>query len=343
MPDLVSPDPGSILFIETAFIGDVAFAAPAIAAVRRKWPAARLAALLTPEGGEALAAIDLAHETLVYDKRGGDRGLGGFLRLRRRLRAEGFDLAISTHRSARSALLARAAAPVRVGFDVGLGARLYTIRAPWDPSEEPELPRRTFGVARALGCAGGDEALRPSPRALADARAALERAGVPRGGRRVAFAFGAKWPTKRWGVERWGGLARRIGAGGGRVLLLGGPGDRDLGAAIVRAGGGGVVNLAGTLPLAASLALLTLVDRLVAGDTGTLHWAQVFGVPAVALFGPTSERQFASYRSTRFVTAPVPCRPCSPHGPRRCPLGHTACMGDLTVDSVVDAVEGIFK
>jgi len=35
------------------------------------------------------------------------------------------------------------------------------------------------------------------------------------------------------------------------------------------------------------------------------------------------------------------CRPCSPHGPQRCPFGHHACMKGIAVERVLEAVQSV--
>jgi heptosyltransferase-2 len=58
------------------------------------------------------------------------------------------------------------------------------------------------------------------------------------------------------------------------------------------------------------------------------------------LFGPTA-RQFGffPYRSaSRVVELDLPCRPCSAHGSRGCPLGHHHCMRRMTPNLVYPAL-----
>src|SRR5262249_60937117 len=65
-------------------------------------------------------------DVVVDDKRGRDRGALGLLRTASRLRRERFDVAVSPHRSWRTALLLAAARiPRRVGFREARGAFLY--------------------------------------------------------------------------------------------------------------------------------------------------------------------------------------------------------------------------
>jgi heptosyltransferase-2 len=62
----------------------------------------------------------------------------------------------------------------------------------------------------------------------------------------------------------------------------------------------------------------------------------------VALFGPTVPDFGFGPRGERDRTlgvANLPCRPCSSHGPRRCPLDHHRCMTGLDVEVVLRAIE----
>ena len=81
-------------------------------------------------------------------------------------------------------------------------------------------------------------------------------------------------------------------------------------------------------------------EVLISGDTGVMHMATGVGTPVVALFGPTV-RQFGffPYRSaSSVVELQLPCRPCSAHGSRRCPLGHHHCMRQIVPDLVFPAL-----
>jgi heptosyltransferase-2 len=112
-------------------------------------------------------------------------------------------------------------------------------------------------------------------------------------------------------------------------------------AAITRtAGGDHVASLAGALGLQETGAVIRRSEALISGDTGVMHMATGVGTPVVALFGPTV-RQFGffPYRSpASVVELKLPCRPCSAHGTRRCPLGHHHCMRQIVPDLVFPAL-----
>src|SRR5690348_220171 len=107
----------ALLVAQTSFLGDVVLTTPLVSALRRRLMPRRLALLVRPEAVPLVAGHPDIDQVLVDDKRGADRGALGWLGTARRLRAERFEVAVSPHRSLRTALvLAAARIPRRVGF-----------------------------------------------------------------------------------------------------------------------------------------------------------------------------------------------------------------------------------
>src|SRR5690606_23171405 len=115
-------------------------------------------------------------------------------------------------------------------------------------------------------------------------------AGLPGDGPVVALHPGADhFPAKRWPVDRFALLADRLAERyGARVVLVGGPGDVPLAAAIrERVQRAPLLDLTGRLALLETAAVLERVDLMVGNDSGPLHMAVAVGTPVVALFGPS--------------------------------------------------------
>src|SRR3990172_13387145 len=114
-----------IVVAQTSFLGDVVLSTPVFAALRREFPEAQLTALVRPEVAGVLEAHPHVDAVLSDDKRGRDGGLRS-LRLVRRLRREGFDIALALHKSLRTAwVLAAAGIECRVGFRQSAGWFFY--------------------------------------------------------------------------------------------------------------------------------------------------------------------------------------------------------------------------
>ncbi|MEK7765252.1 MAG: glycosyltransferase family 9 protein, partial [bacterium] len=74
-------------------------------------------------------------------------------------------------------------------------------------------------------------------------------------------------------------------------------------------------------------------------DSGPMHLAALLRVPVVAIFGPTVPAfGYAPWPvgGTRHAVLglDLPCRPCTPHGGARCPIGTHECMTGISVERV---------
>ncbi len=322
------------MVIQTAFLGDVVLTTPLLSALAaRHGP---LDVVTTPAAAALLEGHPAVAEVVRYDKRGTDAGLDGLWRLGRRLRRRRYARVYLPHRSLRSAALALlTGAAERTGFADGAGAITYTRRI--------ARPRGGHETHRLLALAGplseppGKPTLALSAADRAAAGAWMRDRGVPPGF--LAVAPGSIWGTKRW--PYYAELAATLNL---PIVVVGGPEDAPLAAQVTGAAEGRSWSAAGTLDLRASAALLEHAAVLVTNDSAPLHLATAVGTPVVAIFGPTvPEFGFGPQGPQDAVVqqSGLPCRPCSSHGPRVCPLGHHRCMLELSVERVAAAVRGI--
>ena len=130
----------------------------------------------------------------------------------------------------------------------------------------------------------------PPPRLVvppADVLTWRERRRLAHAGPAVALCPATVGPGRRWPVERYGALARRLGDDGVAVWVLGSLDDRPPAAEIVRIGGAAVHDLTGP-DLRDAVLALAATDVAVANDSGLLHVAAALGTPTVGIFGPSS-------------------------------------------------------
>jgi heptosyltransferase-2 len=203
--------------------------------------------------------------------------------------------------------------------------------------DDPPLVRahatRLYAEALApLGVEGpGPLRVSLSPQACALAADALRGVDAPV----VALAPGARWPNKRWPAERFAAVADALAAEGVRVVLAGGPGDREAFEAFRGAARARVAADLSFLPLDALAAAIARVQLLVACDSGPVHLATAVGTPVLALFGPTSPARWGPPPPGRSLSLGLACAPCSNHGGDFCPEGHHRCLGDLAPEAVL--------
>jgi heptosyltransferase-2 len=329
------------LVIQTSFLGDTVLTTPLIASLAERGP---VDIVVTPLGASLLRGNPALRRLIVYDKRGRDAGVLGLRRLARQLRSGGYESAYLAQGSLRSAVLARAARiSRRVGFDTSAGRALY--------SERVRYRRDRHHAERLWRLAAGDLAESPPPESLrpslfpdAEDRAAVDAllSELAPGGPLVALAPGSIWGTKRW--PHVAALAATLDEA--RFVIIGSAEDGALAETIATAAPGRVLDATGRLSLLASAELIRRCTVLVANDSAPTHLASGVGTPTVTLFGPTVPAfGFGPLapRSESLGVEGLPCRPCHPHGPRECPLGHFDCMRTLEPSQVAARVRNLLE
>jgi heptosyltransferase-2 len=294
----------------------------------------------TPAAAPLLETHPAVGSVVPYDKHGTDRGVDGFFRLVRTLKARGYARAFLPHRSLRSALLARLAGiPERVGFAGGPGSWSYTRRVTLPLDGHDAERQLALADGQRGGGAVGQRAL--VSLGITDADRAAATAWLARRG--IADGFVALAPGSIWGTKRWPGYADLVTRLDGPVVVIGGPDDASLAAQVAGAAPHRAHSAAGELSLRVSAALLERARVLVTNDSAPLHLAGAVGTRVVAIFGPTVPSFGFGPRggADRVVQRDgLECRPCSRHGPQVCPLGHHRCMNEIGVEQVVEAVSG---
>ncbi len=175
--------------------------------------------------------------------------------------------------------------------------------------------------------------------AVAEGAMLIPRLDIPRPrheGRVVGVFPGGNAPSRRWEPARFAELVRRLAKRADRVVVFGGPAERELTA---RVAGDVAVDLGGQTDLAQLAAGIASCDLLVTNDTGPLHLAGAVGTPTVSLWGAGDPAVTgplgASHRMLRHPE--LDCVPCTKND---CPLAvdRNRCLTLITVDDVEAAI-----
>ncbi len=329
-----------ILVVQTGFLGDVVLSTPVLTNLRVMFPNSEIHMLTTPEAKPLVEHHPAISGVIVFDKRGDHRGIAGFLAMRRRLREENFSIVLSLHKSARTALLLfLSGIGERYGFREAALPFLYTrtVRRKHLPHEALRNLVILENLGAKLSKLDSRLVIGIPPAALAEADALLgEHAGNV-----VGIAPGSVWATKRWTASGFASVGEELLATGARIVLLGGPKDKDCASAVETLMGGKVLNLAGKTTLLVSAAIISRLRILVTNDSSPLHIASACGTPVVAPFCATiPEFGFGPWKVLGETVGVhgLSCRPCGRHGGNECPTGTHACQLKLRPESVLDAV-----
>jgi heptosyltransferase-2 len=326
------------------WVGDAVMATPALRALREHFPQARLVGVLKPYVAGILEGSPWLDAHILLDSRGpwSQRWPAAALRLRR----ERPDLAVLFPNSFRSALVAwlggcrRRVGYARYGRSPLLTDRLRpVISAAGRLLPSPVIDAYNRLVERA-GCPSPSYRMElfTTPRDEEAAAAVWRQAGFIDPDEVICLnpgaAFGA---AKHWPAEHFAGLARDLAdRRGSKVLVLCGPGERDLARAIGTLAGRPAVHTLADHPLSLGLtkACVRRADLLITTDSGPRHFAAAFDRPVVTLFGPTHIAWTETYYPKAVhLQKRVDCGPCQL---RVCPLDHR-CMKLLTPAEVFRA------
>ena len=329
-----------ILVVQTAFLGDIILTTPLLLALKTAYPESHLALLTTPVGKSALQGLPELDEIISYDKNGQERGLAAFFRKSREVRKKKFDLAVSAHRSFRSALLlAFSRIPILVGFEDASLHRVYHLRVKRDKHKHEVLRNLSLmDPVKELPKNFEPKLKLPLPKNFSLEKFGLNPARRPL----IGFAPGSAWPTKRWPAEKFAELAKKLAAElGAKIAVLGDQADLEFCREVAKGGGSEVADLCGKTSTQELFGVISKLDALVTNDSAPVHIASAFSVPAVVIFGPTTPAfGFGPWQNPhQVIEKNISCRPCHHHGPVQCPEGHFKCMMDVGAEEVAAAVK----
>ncbi len=231
------------------------------------------------------------------------------------------------------ALLLRLAGVTRItGASVDHAGSLLDVRlCPGeDLAEDQPESERALAIAAAAGFrlpAGDDRRLRVQ--LDADVPAVV---GAPY----VVVHPGADAPARSWPASHHAELVRLLARHGRRVLVTGGPGERDLTAAVAGRWG---EDLGGRLDLAELATVLRGAQAVVVGNTGPAHLAAAVGTPVVSLFSPVVPAvRWAPHGVDRVVLGDQDAR-CANSRARICPVPGHPCLTGVTPADVIAALD----
>ncbi|RAU23471.1 glycosyltransferase family 9 protein [Paramagnetospirillum kuznetsovii] len=171
-----------------------------------------------------------------------------------------------------------------------------------------------------------------------------------------ALAKASKWvllnpnaselmPLRRWPVERYTELARRLLEDPDLAILISGVrSEHDEAKRLCAAAGSDrVANLAGFTGMDDLVPLYTLCSLMVTNDSGPAHFAAPTGLKTIVLFGPETPALYGALNpNAQFITAGLACSPCvSAFNHRKSACTEARCMTAISVDTVTERVRAM--
>jgi ADP-heptose:LPS heptosyltransferase len=312
----VSFDPRNILVIHFGQLGDVVLSLPALSAVRKRFPNAKITAIV---GKPSLPIVEMSRavdSAIAVDRVSLKQGntlvsIGRIIKLVKSVRNQGFDFVIDLHSLSETNLL---------GLLSGAPHRLYAHR----PSRsiellsnfQPRAPRedlskhavdRYLDVIQPLGISAQSRIPRITTNAADDAvvELLLKKESANSNTLLVGLFIGAGHVLRRWAIERYAELADSLIRNDQvRVIVFAGPEEKALLSQARKLFPSTTIFFDRlTIPqLVSAQARLTL---FISNDTGPMHLAAAAGTPVIVLLDrPTTHAYVPLGDQHRILTAP---------------------------------------
>ena len=325
-------------------LGDILHTLPFAAALRQRYPKAKITWLVHPQFAGFVPDPPVIDEVLYFDKvKFKKMGFFGKLKYFREMKAllhsKHFDLVIDMQGLFKSAVLAAiSGCGNRIGYcEMREGSGLVS-RAISGAHSKDHVIERYLDVARYLGAKVDslDDVQFPMPdlsKETDSVQEKLRQLGWS-GGDYVVIVPGARWWTKEWPVEHYVALAKKLVDEGTSVVLAGGPDDASKGKAIAeQCDSALVLDMTGKTSLRELAALIKNCSFYISADTGPLHFAAALKKPLVAMYGPTKADRTGPYgsKNSTVLLSPAKCAGCLK---KKCADWH--CMHDITPEMVYE-------
>lgn len=313
-----------VLMIKVSALGDIIHALP-VAAYLKSCPEVTelhwlleepFAAFLT--GQTLIDKIQLV-STKKWRRQGITTSLKEVLATIKRLRREKYDLVLDLQGNSKSGMFARfTGAPLRFGFDAQ-GVREWPNLLASNRKITPEKSARHI-IDKNLSLAASAFPTGPPPPLQGPLQAApryLKQVKQKLSALRekqetlVVFHYGTTWETKLWSVESWIELAQLLWKTRKISPLLTWGNEEELET---------VTKIAAACPqliiwprgnLEELLALLSIADLVVGGDTGPIHIAAALGTSTISFYRATDHRRNGPRGNQHIcIQAAMDCSPC---------------------------------
>ncbi|GAB4465170.1 MAG: lipopolysaccharide heptosyltransferase II [Armatimonadaceae bacterium] len=317
-------------------MGDILLATPALRALSEQLGTREIDVIVGRGNRHAVTEIPYIRNVIEWGPRGADAEPKAFLAFLRTLRSTRYDLFLNFQPSAKTVLMAAASGAGMI-LTFKKERRLQRTGHVRHAIDDFFKELRPLGITeltnRRMDFAIPDLAHQRVAQLLADK-------GIGGGEHLVLVNPGGTRQINRWQPARFATLLTHLaGIPGLRLIVTGGPDDVQRASALMAAlpAGAEVWNLANQLSIKEMGALLARTRVFVTPDTGPMHIASAVGTPMVVLSGAADPDRTGPQNPDDLVVIKrdLPCVPCRA---RSCARGDIACMEEMSVEWVYEAV-----
>ena len=275
-----------ILIIHTAFIGDIVLSTPLIQKLKDLYPKSEIDYLTLPTNQSVLYNNPNLNEIILYDKKGKDKGIKGFLKVLKILKQKKYDYAVIPHRFIKSILLAKLAKISDiVGFDVATGSSLLDKKVHYDMKKH-EVER----LLNLVEYEGEKIPVRiyPAKENFVKIEKMLTISGYTgkKEQKLILVAPGSQRPEKMWPIEKYREVIQKLKKNENYFIgITGSKSEKELPLNFEK--DKNVIDFRGEISLVEFGALISKADVVVGNDSSPIHIASGFEKPfVIGIFGP---------------------------------------------------------
>jgi lipopolysaccharide heptosyltransferase I len=306
----------NILIIKPSSLGDIVMALPALSALRKSFPEAKISWFIRPEFAPLLKNHPHLTETILFDRKFlgqawfNPRALASLLSLIWRLRRSKFDAVIDLQGLFRTASLAwLSGCKKRLGMaDARELAHIFYTHKVKHNRDCIHLVDYYLKIIQTAGALKTQvQFLLPVDPAAADAVNRLLKTKGIEPNNYAVFVPTSAHRDKCWPVERFATLADKISSQFHLSIIATGAASENSAVERLRnIANVSIANFAGVTSISELVALLKAARLVVSNDTGPGHIAAALGVPVVLIFGPTNPARVHPYNRPECAVAVEP-------------------------------------
>ncbi len=308
--------PDNILILKPSALGDIVLALPALTALRKSFPGAKISWLVRPEFAPLLENHPHLDETIIFDRKSLGKawyhptGIRTLCSLIRRLRASQFDAVFDFQGLFRTAVLAwLSGCKKRFGKANSreLAHLFYTDQIKQD-IDSIHLVDFYLKMVKAAGAQQLDVQFElPCNPADVDSANKLLKSSSIKSGQYVIFVPGSAHVDKCWPAERFATLADIIASQFKLpIIAVGTNSEKSLVEKINTMAKTSVMNFVAKTTLKELVELLRTAKLVVSNDTGPGHIAAALGTPLVMMYSWSNPARIAPYGRPECMVAREP-------------------------------------
>jgi len=347
---MIDIDPKNIIVRMPNWVGDLIMATPILSDLKKRYPRAKITAMVKEPISELLKTDEAINELFVFKKQKHSFTKLSFTKhgenksIIENLREEKYDLGILlTNSFSSSWFFYQGHVKNSIGYKKDLRSFLLKHPIPWPNTKLHQVIKYKM-LLKPLSIEVSDTKPRLflNKEEISNAMSLLYQRGYEKNKTLIGINPLARYgQAKCWPAERFKEVAKRLSQDEKNVIVfIGDESSKDLIAYICQDLPKGVINLAGRTSLRELACIIHECDLFLTNDSGPMHIASAFETPLVALFGSTSEILSGPYNEKDIViNKKVECSPCNK---RVCPIDFK-CMTNISIEEVIEKLNKLEK